>query len=79
MNLRRDRGGEQECLPLTRQVAQDLLDGGAETHVEQVVGFIQDEDFEALEALRDGRCVVQMVLEAAGGADENLEKGKGGA
>jgi hypothetical protein len=66
---------EEEALPLAGEPAEDALDVGQEAHIEHAVGLVEDEDLHRREA-RVG--VVQVVEEAAGGGDEDLDRGAEG-
>ena len=49
---RRQRGRQQQRLPLLRAAAQDLLDVGAEADVEHAVGLVEDDVADAVERQR---------------------------
>ncbi len=56
-------GREQQVLSARGQRGQDLADVPHETHVEHVVGFVQDEGFDLVEAQQP---LLQQVEHAAG-------------
>ena len=68
-------GGEEKRLAVRGEKFQDAADVGEEAHVQHAVGFVEDEDFQAIEA---GVGLAEMVDEAAGGGDENFGAGTEG-
>ena len=51
-DLLRHGGREEQRLPLARQLADDAADVVDEAHVEHAVGFVEHEDFDAIEVQR---------------------------
>ena len=74
-DFRRHGGGEEEGLAPGGQDAQDAADVGEEAHVEHAVGFVEDEDFQAVQA---GVGLAEMIEEPAGGGDEDFGAGAEG-
>ena len=68
-------GGEEEGLAFFGEGAEDAANVGEEAHVEHAVGFVEDEDFEVLEVGVGG---AEMVEEAAGGGDDDVDAGAEG-
>jgi hypothetical protein len=62
------RGGEKECLALTRHLGDYPVDGRAEAHVEHPVGLVEGEHPDAVEP--DGAARDQVLEPAGGGHDD---------
>ena len=69
------RGGEEEGLAFFGEGPEDAADVGEEAHVEHAVGFVEDEDFEVLEV---GVGEAEVIEEAAGGGDDDVDAGAEG-
>jgi hypothetical protein len=65
----RNRRGEEERLPLRRDCRDDLPDVVDEPHVEHAVGFVEDEDLDAVESNETLR---HQVEEATRRCDEHV-------
>ena len=52
LDLARHGGREEQGLPLGRQFRDDFADVVDEAHVEHAVGFVEDEDFDAMQLHR---------------------------
>ena len=53
-DARRERGGEEDRLPLGRRFREDRLQVVGESHVEHLVGFVEREDRDAAQV--DASC-----------------------
>ena len=69
-DLRRESGREEHGLPFGRDVFEDAFHVGQEAHIEHAVGFIEHQDFHTLEP---GIALVEMVQQAAGAGDQDLD------
>ena len=64
-----ERGREEQCLPLARDLLDDAVDDGLEAHVEHAVGLVQDEDLDAAEL---DVAAGDQVFEAPGRGDDHV-------
>ena len=69
-NLRRHGGSEEQRLARERNELADALDVGDEPHVQHTVGFI---DHQELDPGEQQPPALEMVEQAAGGGDENID------
>ena len=69
-DLRRHGGREEQVLALCRDAADDLADRLDEAQVQHLVGLVQDED---LRLRQVQRLLLQVVQQAAGGGDQDVE------
>mmetsp|Transcript_35224 Transcript_35224/g.86422 ORF Transcript_35224/g.86422 Transcript_35224/m.86422 type:complete len:614 (-) Transcript_35224:639-2480(-) len=67
----RHRGTEQQGLPLPGDVAEDLVDGGLESHLKQLVRLVQDQHLEVGAAGRQ-LAGLEVVDEAPGGSHQEV-------
>jgi hypothetical protein len=67
---RRQRGREEQRLPLGGEVLQDAADVGQEAHVEHAVRLVEDQHLETLEA---GVGEAEVVQQPAGGRDQDVD------
>ena len=66
----RERGREEERLPIFGNLRNDTAHGRQETDIKHAVHLVEDEDFDIVETQS---ALLEVVLEAAGGGDENVE------
>ena len=69
-NLRRHGGSEEQRLARERNELADALDVGDEPHIQHPVGFI---DHQELDPGEQQPPALEMVEQAAGGGDENID------
>src|SRR6187399_2243019 len=65
----RERGREQQVLPLAREQVDDPADVADEAHVEEAVRLVEDED---LDLRQVDRALADVVEQPAGGRDHDL-------
>mmetsp|Transcript_9893 Transcript_9893/g.40563 ORF Transcript_9893/g.40563 Transcript_9893/m.40563 type:complete len:227 (-) Transcript_9893:431-1111(-) len=71
LHLLGNRGGEEQRLALARDEPQDLVDGGLEPHLQQLVRLVEHQHLEVLAPrLQPGR--LEVVDETSGGGDEEV-------
>ena len=68
----RQRGGEEDRLPLGGRLAEHFADVVDEAHVEHPVGFVEDDHLELVELQR---AAVEVIHHAPGRADDDLRAG----
>ena len=68
-NLVRERGAEQQVLPLGREQVDDLADIADEAHVEHAIGFVQDQDLDVAEV---DRALPDVVEQPSRGRHDDL-------
>ena len=71
LNLRRNRGGEEQSLSARGDVPQNLLDGGLEPHVQQSIRLVEHEGIARAEALAHVP-VLEVVDESTGRGDQDV-------
>ncbi len=69
-DLLREGGREEHGLAFGRHVFEDALHVGQEAHIEHAVGFIEHQDLDTLEL---GIALVEMIEQAAGAGDQDLD------
>ena len=69
-DFRRHGGGEEQRLAGERNELADALDVGDEAHVEHAVGFVDDEQLDAVEQQPSA---LEMVEQAAGRRDQHID------
>ena len=69
-DLVRERGREEQVLPLLRQHREDAADVADEAHVEHLVGLVEDED---LDVAQVDRLLLHVVEEAPWCRDEDVD------
>ena len=62
-------GGEEQVLPPRGQCAEDLPDAGEKAHVEHVVGFVEHQDLDPVQA---ENALLHEIEHAAGAPDHDL-------
>ena len=65
-----ERRREEQVLPLRREDREDAADVADEAHVEHAIGFVEHEDLDAREI---DRLLADVVEQASGRGDENVE------
>lgn len=68
--LGRHRGAEQESSTFSRDDFEDLVDDGAEVHVEKSIRFVHDEKLEVPKA--ETFRVLEMVVQPSGSCDDDV-------
>mmetsp|Transcript_81137 Transcript_81137/g.251810 ORF Transcript_81137/g.251810 Transcript_81137/m.251810 type:complete len:209 (+) Transcript_81137:855-1481(+) len=73
--IRKGRREESSLPPARRrQEAQDLEDGVAEAHVQKLVGLVQDQELQLIDALSEATRVVEMVLQPTGRCHKDVDR-----
>ena len=70
LDRRRHRGAQQQCLPRSGALAQNLFDVGPKADIEHPIGFIEDDEFQIAEIESPA---AQMVDHSAGRADRDID------
>ena len=67
----RERGREQQVLPVLGQQCQDFPDIADESHIQHAVRFVQHQDFDAGQIYR---FLADMIEQSAGCGDQNVDR-----